>query len=186
MKKPTFPQSGFTLAEVLVAAAVMSIVLGAVTAGVYALQRSFAASQDFISSHQEQVRVMDMLKRDARSATAAEIRNGGACVVFTHTTTEPGLLNLQLPSTLLGLVLPPGSVGPTTETITYAYAGNRITRTSASGVSVIATRQTRFHVEQTVGQMKATAAFPARYTRHPVETPATTMTSQLGYRASSW
>ncbi len=186
MKTLSRIRRGFTLAEVMVAAAVMSIVLGAVTAGVFCLQRSFAASQDFITAHQEQVRAMDTIKRDSRSATAAEIRAGGTSIVFTTTTTSPGLLNLQLPSTLLGLLLPSGSSAPTTETITYSFTGNRLTRTKGAEVSVVTTRQTRFQVVQTGSHIKATMAFQARYSRHPVETPATTMTCELGYWTNTW
>lgn len=188
--KPLTPQHslGFTLPEAMVAATVMSLVLAAVTAGVFSLQRSFSASQDFIISHLEQVRAVDTLQRDARSATSADIRAGGTCVVLTIPTSDPGLLNLQLPSTVLGLLTlsSGGSPAPTSKTVAYTFLNGRLTRTEASTVQTVASRQTQFRVEQNGSQLLTTLSFPSRYTGHPVETPASTLSAAMSVRAASW
>jgi Tfp pilus assembly protein PilW len=177
----------FTLVEASVTAAVMSLVLAAVTVGALSLQRSFAASQDFITSHLEQVRALDTMKRDARSAKAMEVSPDGQSVVFTIPATQPGLLSLQLPSTVLGLLTPNGSVSaPAETTVTYTYSGRQLTRSDASGMKSVATRQSRFQVQQNGSQLLATFSFPSRYSKTPAETPATTMSSSVSFRASNW
>ncbi len=186
----SLPQShclGFTLVEALVTGAIMSMVLAAVTAGVLSLQRSFSASQDFITSHLEQVRAVDTLQRDARSATAAEVRGGGSCVVLTIPTNEPGLLLLQLPATLQGLLsLPGGSSAPTTKTVTYTFANKRLTRTENNLVQTVATRQTTFNVQQSGSHLSTVLSFPARYSNQPAEMPATTTNAIISTRTAIW
>jgi prepilin-type N-terminal cleavage/methylation domain-containing protein len=176
----------FTLAEVMVTSAVMSLVLAAVTAAVWSLQRSFAASQSFVVSHLEQVRTLDSLKRDARCAKAAEVRANGSCVVFTITTGQPGLLSLELPATVVDLLMPNGSAAATTKTVTYNFANQRITRSEGSTVKTVATRQTKFQVQQNGSQLSTTLAFPSRFSNQTVETPTTTLSQSLSYRANNW
>lgn len=175
-----------TLVEASVAAAVTSLVLATVTMGALSLQRSFAASQDFATSHLEQVRALDTMKRDARSAKAVEVRNGGSSIVFTIPANEPGLLNLQLPSTVLGLLLPGGVSAPAETTVTYTYSDQRLTRSDASGVKSVATRQSQFIAQATGSQLTATMSFPSRYGKVATETPATTMSSAVSFRANHW
>lgn len=187
MKTLSRSRSAFTLVEAMITAAVMSMVMAAVTAAVISLQRSFAASQDFILAHLEQVRTLDTLKRDGRAARSAEVRAGGSCVVFTIPTQEPGLLNLQLPTSVLGLLLPAGSsTTPTTKEVTYTFAGKRVTRTEGAKVQTVATRQNTFKVEQAGSQLNATIAFLSRYSNQPKESEATTLSSALSYRANTW
>lgn len=186
MKTLTRSQLAFALPEALVTGAIMSMVMAAVTAGVLSLQRSFSASQDFITSHLEQVRALDTLKRDARAATSAEVRAGGTCVVLTIPTNDPGLLNLQLPVSVLGLLSLNGSSAPSTKTVAYTFSNKRLTRTESSKVKTVATRQTRFQFQQSGNQLLTTVAFPSRYTTNPVETQASTMTTSVSARANVW
>jgi prepilin-type N-terminal cleavage/methylation domain-containing protein len=188
MKSLPHSTQGFTLVEALVASTIMSLVLAAVTAGVISLQRSFAASQDFISSHLEQVRALDTMQRDARAATGAEVRNNGTTVVLTIPTGDPGLLNLQLPTTMLGLFTTSGggTPAPTTKTVAYTFANQRLTRTENNQVQTVATRQTKFLFQQNGSQIATTLAFPSRYSNPHKEVPASTQTGTLAARASAW
>ncbi len=188
MKTLSQNSGGFTLLEALVASVIMSLVLAAVTAGVMSLQRSFSASQDFIISHLEQVRAMDTLQRDARSATSAEIRAGGTCVVLTIPTGDPGLLDLQLPATLRSLFTTSGGGAPVpaTKTVAYSFCNQRLTRTESNQVQTVATRQTKCNFQQNGSQISATVAFPSRYSGQATEVPASTLSARLNARTSSW
>ena len=59
-------QSGFTLAEVLIAVSAGAIVLAAVTVGSIALQKSFNATDNFLGTQMQQIRIVDYLSRDVR------------------------------------------------------------------------------------------------------------------------
>jgi prepilin-type N-terminal cleavage/methylation domain-containing protein len=64
---------GFTLSEVMVAVALGAIILAAVLTSSVALNRSFAAVDDFFSTHLQQVRIIEYLSRDVKRSTIAEI-----------------------------------------------------------------------------------------------------------------
>src|SRR5437588_255047 len=56
--------AGFTLSEMLVSISLSSIVLAAaITSGV-ALQKSFAAVDNYFTTHLQQIRIIDYLNRD--------------------------------------------------------------------------------------------------------------------------
>ena len=60
---------GFTIAELLVGAAVGSIFLGGLMTGSVAIQRSFAASDQLARGESDLLRVADYMTRDIRNAT---------------------------------------------------------------------------------------------------------------------
>jgi hypothetical protein len=60
--------AGYTLIEMLMAAAVRGIVLAVLVAGSVALQRSFAATLDYATGQNDQMRIMDYLAVDLRRA----------------------------------------------------------------------------------------------------------------------
>jgi prepilin-type N-terminal cleavage/methylation domain-containing protein len=66
-------QHGFTLVEMMVAVALGTIVLGAILAASVSLNRTFAAADNFFSTHLQQVRIIDYLNRDIKRANIAEI-----------------------------------------------------------------------------------------------------------------
>lgn len=63
---------GATLAEMLVAAAVASIVLGGLMVGSIMLQRSFSASHHLSRAQADLLRVNDYIARDVRNATTID------------------------------------------------------------------------------------------------------------------
>lgn len=70
--KPLLPRlrqiAGFTLVEIMVGAAVASILLGALMTGSIALQRSFSANDQLARAHADLLRVADFMSRDIRNA----------------------------------------------------------------------------------------------------------------------
>lgn len=63
----------FTLVEIMVAASLGILVLGVVVTGSIALNKSFAAVDNFFSAHMQQIRIIDYLNRDVKRSTIAEI-----------------------------------------------------------------------------------------------------------------
>ena len=66
-------QQGFTLVEIMVGIALGTIVLGAIIAASVSLNRTFAAVDNFFSTHLQQVRIIDYLNRDVKRSNIAEI-----------------------------------------------------------------------------------------------------------------
>jgi type II secretory pathway component PulJ len=64
--------AGTTLAEMLVAAAVASLVLGGLMVGSVALQRSYSASDQLCRAQADLLRVTDYLARDVRNAATID------------------------------------------------------------------------------------------------------------------
>jgi len=66
-------QQGFTLVEIMVSTGLAMIVLGAIIAASISLNRTFAAVDNFFSTHLQQVRIIDYLNRDIKRSNIAEI-----------------------------------------------------------------------------------------------------------------
>jgi Tfp pilus assembly protein PilW len=66
-------QQAFTLVEIMVGVALGIIVLGAIIAATVSLNRTFAAVDNFFSTHLQQVRIIDYLNRDIKRSNIAEI-----------------------------------------------------------------------------------------------------------------
>ena len=66
-------RQGFTLVEIMVSTALAMIVLGAIIAASVSLNRTFAAVDNFFSTHLQQVRIIDYLNRDIKRSNIAEI-----------------------------------------------------------------------------------------------------------------
>ena len=65
---PTHKQSGFTLAEMLIAVALGIAILAAIVTASLALQKSFNAVDNYFATHMQQIRIVDYLNRDAKRA----------------------------------------------------------------------------------------------------------------------
>ncbi len=76
-------RAGFTLVELMTAAAAGSIILGALMAGSLSLQRSFRASAQLAQGQADLIRVADFMARDIRNATT-----------FNATPASPALLTV--------------------------------------------------------------------------------------------
>jgi prepilin-type N-terminal cleavage/methylation domain-containing protein len=78
-----FRKSGFTLAELLIAAGVSSIILAALLSGAIALQRSFQASDYYAAALNDQTRALDYIVRDTRGALAVSVSADGNTLTVT-------------------------------------------------------------------------------------------------------
>lgn len=95
MRTTDYPR-GFTLVEVLVASAVSTIVFGSVIIGAIALQKSFHASEIFMSSQIATTRLIDYLDGDLRSATTITF-NGAPFREGEKTLKEGAILEVRKP-----------------------------------------------------------------------------------------
>jgi prepilin-type N-terminal cleavage/methylation domain-containing protein len=68
MKLTRIQNQGFTLAEMLLATAIGSLMLAAAIGASVTLQRSFTAIDNYFASHLQQVRIIDYLSRDVKRA----------------------------------------------------------------------------------------------------------------------
>jgi prepilin-type N-terminal cleavage/methylation domain-containing protein len=59
-------ESGFTLAEMLIAMAIASSILGLIFTSAVGLQKSFTAVDNYFGAHMQQIRIVDYLARDVR------------------------------------------------------------------------------------------------------------------------
>lgn len=125
--------AGFTLPEVLIGAAVASIVLGGMMTGSVVLQRSFSASDRLARSHADLIRVADYMSRDIRNATSIDA-TASASVLLTVTLADyydrrgtPGNLTDDIPNNpTLGRTL--ATYGGNPVTIRYLRSGTRVGR----------------------------------------------------------
>jgi type II secretory pathway component PulJ len=154
-------RAGFTLVELMISTVCLSLVLAMLIGGISALQRGFRASHDFAQAQGEQVRVCDYLQRDCRSALGAVVFDGGKRVVLTLPSESPGLLSLNLPATLIGLL--GGGSAPPTKTVTYNFVNGRLTRTADGAPRAIATHLNGFNAEVMGVQLRTTTTFLSTY-----------------------
>ena len=125
--------AGFTLPEVLIGAAVASIVLGGMMAGSVMLQRSFSASDRLARNHADLTRVADYMSRDIRNATSIDA-TPSASVLLTVTLADyydrrgtPGNLTDDIPNNpTLGRTM--ATYGGNPVTIRYLRSGTRVGR----------------------------------------------------------
>lgn len=88
-------EAGFTLAEIIVAMGVFSIFMGGLLASWTAVQTTSVNAMTYAQRQNDQMRIVDYVKRDIRRATLAEIYNGATLI--TDTTTFGNELRLTIP-----------------------------------------------------------------------------------------
>ena len=110
MKPGHIGRQGFTLIEMLLALSVGSLMLAAIVAASVCLQKSFAAVDDFFTSHLQQVRIIDYLSRDVKRA------------YIVISSANPETVTCILPDYLIDN----GSNQPTRARPTLSLVGNKI------------------------------------------------------------
>ena len=110
MKLHRLQDQGFTLAEMLLAVAVGSLMLASIVAASVCLQRSFNAVDNYFASHLQQVRIIDYLSRDVKRS------------YIVTTSTDLQTVTCVLPNYLIDN----GSSQPTRSTPTLSLVGNKI------------------------------------------------------------
>ena len=110
MKPPRLQDQGFTLAEMLLAVSVGSLMMAAVVAASVCLQRSFTAVDNYFASHVQQVRIIDYLSRDVKRSyivTTSADRQSVTCTIPNY-------------------LVDNGSSQPTRATPTLSLVGNKV------------------------------------------------------------
>ena len=165
--------SAFTLAEMMVAVACGSLILGAVlTAGV-ALQRSCVAVEGYSIAEGDQLRVLDYIALDCRRALSASIANN------TLTLTVPVYYDSTSAPTVPTLTNGATSYGAGTVTITYSQSGSNFNRrvvvadsggtTTSDATTAIATNVSTFTVapQDLTSSVSCSITFSPRFTYLP-------------------
>src|SRR5919108_6463187 len=110
MKLSRIASRGFTLAEMLIATAIGSLMLATIVAASVCLQRSLAAVESYFGSHVQQVRIIDYLSRDVKRS------------YIVTTSTDLQTVTCVLPNYLVAN----GSNQPTRATPTLSLVGNKV------------------------------------------------------------
>lgn len=90
--------SGFTLAEMAVAAGIGTAILAALTTASVALQRSFVAIEDYSKGQNDQMRISDYLALDLRRAFSVSITGSPANPPVTVTLVIPNFYQPKQPN----------------------------------------------------------------------------------------
>jgi prepilin-type N-terminal cleavage/methylation domain-containing protein len=149
LKRHSIP-AGFTLAEMLVALGVASVVFAAIITASVALYRSFNAVDAYFSTQMQQLRIMDYLNRDVKRATVVTT----SADLQSITVTVPNYLikagdaeavaNAALvgmprnPTVTLSATGPQVNYGTGTTNVVYSVSNNSILRTENGQVTTIA------------------------------------------------
>ncbi|HMJ05990.1 MAG TPA: hypothetical protein VK474_07010, partial [Chthoniobacterales bacterium] len=119
---------GFTLGEALVATSIAMLLLGAIFSATVALNRSYAAADDYFSTHMQQIRIMDYLARDVKrsfSVTTSSDLKTVTCIIPNYTV-KTGDPEAVADSTTIGIRRTPVVVGTINKAvIDYGNIGAR-------------------------------------------------------------
>src|SRR5436853_3016738 len=148
--KSSHKVAGFTLSEMLVSVSLSSIVLAAaITCGV-ALQKSFAATDNYFSTQMQQIRIIDYLNRDVKRGlivtTSVDLQSVTMSVpkYIIQAGDSEAVANPALVGTPRTPTVSYGSNGwqvnysPSTSTVVYSINGSSILRTENGVVTTIA------------------------------------------------
>jgi len=141
-------QSGFTLAEIMMAMAIAVVIFAAIITASLAMQKSFNAVDHFFATHVQQVRIIDYLNRDVKRALIVTTSANQQTVTLTipkyiiqsgdaEAVSNPSLAGaMRSPtlSTTTSLV----NYGTTTSTVVYSINGASILRTENGVVTTVA------------------------------------------------
>lgn len=179
MKKPLFNKShAFTLIEVLIAASLGTVALGAVLSGAIAMQRCFAGAEDFAAAKTDQARLSDYIALDLRRALTVTTGTDGTTI-----------MTVQIPDYYDGTGKPKtptitkyvANYGDPAKPVTVLYrkVGSSILRQENAGVSQeIAANVEDFQLTiQDLGKVvKTQVTFAPRFQHTPTAAARTTTT----------
>lgn len=126
-------QRGFTLGETMVATAVATLLLAGLFGAATALNRANAASDDYFSTHMQQIRIIDYLSRDVKrsySVTTSPDLMTVTCIMPNYVI-QAGDPEAVSDSTTIGQRRKPVVVGPPYKAV--VDYGTRNTRSFADG-----------------------------------------------------
>ena len=151
MKSPTpNNQGGFSVAEMLIATTMASMLFAAILTTTISLQKSFRAADSYFATHMQQIRIIDYLTRDVKRGVAVETSFDKQSVTVTlpnyiikegdpEAVANPALIGSPRTPTIQrttgGLQV---NYGNATSTIKYNVDGISILRTENGVVTTIA------------------------------------------------
>src|SRR5437764_14363599 len=184
--------AGFTLSEMLVSLSLSAIVLAAaITSGV-SLQKSFAAVDNYFTTHMQQIRIIDYLNRDVKRG------------LIVTTSVDLQSVTMNLPNYIIQsgdpeAIANPALVGtPRTPTISYnssgwqvsysrstttavyTISGTSITRTENGVVTTIASSTDQLVPSTTDVELKNTECATTSVTFSPIFTSNGSVASRTG------
>ncbi len=155
--------AGMALVELLCAAALTIVMIGAALVTFIGVQRSLTASLYQVNAQGDQTRVFAYLRRDLRGASNVQIAAQGTQVTITVPTQSAPTLNLNLGLPLLSLLGSAQTPGAT-NTIRYYRQGTSVIREFNGAPTVLSTSATQFQVNLSGSLVQINAAFQPRYT----------------------
>ena len=183
-------QSGFTLAEIMMAMAIAVVIFAAIITASLAMQKSFNAVDHFFATHVQQVRIIDYLNRDVKRALIVTTSANQQTVTLTipkyiiqsgdaEAVSNPSLVGaMRSPtlSTTTSLV----NYGTTTSTVVYSINGASILRTQDGAVTTIASSTDQLVPSSTDTQLANTEYSTMAVTFRPIFTSGNVADERTG------
>ena len=141
---------GFTITEIMIAAAASAVIFGATLTSTSALQKSFNAIDNYFATHMQQIRIVDYLSRDVKRGLVVTTSVDLQTVTITtpnyiiqagdpEAVANPALAGTpRTPTITYTPSGPQVNYGNTTSTIVYSINGLSILRTENGTVTTIA------------------------------------------------
>lgn len=126
-------RAGWTLAELMVAMAVASIMMAGLITGSITIQRSFLASRHHIDAQAQQMRLMDYMTLDLRRALTVDVGNS------VLTLTIPDYYDADGAPRNPRISGSQAAYGPTPVTVSYYQTGKTIYRCAGPAILPLAT-----------------------------------------------
>jgi hypothetical protein len=168
---------GFTVGEMMICVGIASVLFAAIFSATVALNRSYAAANDYFSTHLQQIRIMDYLARDVKRSfsvtTSADLKT--VTCIMPNYIVQAGDPEAVTDATTVGIRRAPTVVTSLNMNKTIVDYGTRMTRTVYDGVT-----------NGSVTLTSATAAFTSADVGNPItgtNIPAATTIS--GYTSAT-
>jgi hypothetical protein len=129
--------TGFSLGEMMVCVGMASVLFVAIFSATVALNRSYAAANDYFSTHLQQIRIMDYLARDVKrsfSVTTSSDLKTVTCIMPNYVV-QPGDPEAVTDATTTGSRRTPVVVASLNMNKAVVDYGTRMTRTVTDGVT---------------------------------------------------
>jgi len=183
-------QSGFTLAEIMMAMAIAVVIFAAIITASLAMQKTFNAVDNYFATHIQQVRIIDYLNRDVKRALICTVSADQQTVTLTipkyiiqsgdaeavSTPSLVGTMRSPTLSTTTSLV----NYGTTTTTVVYSINGASILRTEDGAVTTIASSTDQLVPSSTDTQLTNTEYSTMAVTFHPIFTSGNVADERTG------
>jgi len=183
-------QSGFTLAEIMMAMAIAVVIFAAIITASLAMQKTFNAVDNYFATHIQQVRIIDYLNRDVKRALICTVSADQQTVTLTipKYIIQSGDAEAIINPSLVGAMRSPTlstttslvNYGTTTSTVVYSINGASILRTEDGAVTTIASSTDQLVPSTTDTQLTNTEYSTMAVTFHPIFTSGNVADERTG------